>query len=715
MNKLQYIQSNTGLKPTQINNTLTLLEEGATIPFISRYRKELTQNLDEVEIANIQEKAKTFEAIENRKLFILKAIDEQGQLTPLLKTKIEKSFDIHQLEDLYLPFKSKRLTKGEKAKKAGLTSLAKLIMTQNNGDPLLAAEKFKTKDYPTADKALEGALHIIAEWINENDIVRDKLRKSFLEHGQIITKEIKSKTTIDNNKIADQKSLDKQKYRDVLEYSQRISNCPSYRLLAILRAEKEGFIRVKIEPNIDYSIQWLERFYIKSTNAYSDLVKSAISDAYKRLLQPSLETETKNYYKNLADEASIITFQKNLEKLLLAPPIGAKRCLAIDPGFRTGCKVVCLDESGKLVHNTTVYPHPPKNDKQKATAKIAQLVEMYKIQVIAIGDGTAGRETENWLKHIKFKTDVNAYVVREDGASIYSASKIAREEFPEYDVTVRGAVSIGRRVLDPLAELVKIDPKSLGVGQYQHDVNQLKLKNALDFVVESCVNKVGVNINTASKYLLSYVSGLGPKLAENIVNYREENGLFKSREDILKVPKMGAKSFEQAVGFLRIPQSKNPLDNSGVHPENYKFVEKIAKRLKKEIPELIGDNATLKSLNYDDFKDDIGIFTFNDILEELRKPGLDPRQKAKMFEFTPNIKTINDLKIGQIVNGVVTNVTDFGAFVNIGIKENGLIHKTQLSKDFVQNPIEVISIDDHITATVISLDVERKRIGLSLK
>lgn len=711
MNQVQYIKSNSTLKVDSITNTLSLFESGATIPFIARYRKEQTKNLDEVEIALIQQLSEKFSEIANRKEFILKAINEKGALSDVLKSKIDDCFDLVKLEDYYLPYKTKRLTKGEKAKKAGLSTLAKIIMKQDNGDPYHSANRFINRDYNTAELAIEGAQHIIADWINENDIVREKLRKSFLEHGQIITKEVKSK-----KELTDTQKQEKQKYREILDYTQRISNCPSYRLLAILRAEKEGFIRVKIEPNTEYTFQWLERFFTKNNNDNSDLVKGAIKDSYKRLLQPSLETETKSYYKDNADDSSIGTFAKNLEKLLLAAPIGAKSILALDPGFRTGCKVVCLDKSGKLVHNATVFPHPPKNDKSKATAKIAQLVEMYKIDVIAIGDGTAGRETENWIKHIRFNRDVRVFVVREDGASIYSASKNAREEFPDYDITVRGAVSIGRRLADPLAELVKIDPKSLGVGQYQHDVNQTKLKKSLDFVVESCVNKVGVNVNTASKYLLAYVSGLGLKLAESIVNYREENGLIQSRVELKKIPKMGAKSFEQSAGFLRVPISKNPLDNSTVHPENYKVVKEISKSLKLEVENLIANPEVLEGVNPVGFiGDNIGEYTFNDIISELKKPGVDPRKQAKIFEFTAGIKTIDDLIVGMEINGIVTNVTDFGAFVNIGIKENGLIHKTQLANEYVTNPTDFISIDQHVKAKVIQVDVERKRIGLSLK
>ena len=711
MNQLQYIQSNSTFKVESISNTLSLFLAGATIPFIARYRKEQTKNLDEVEIALIQQLAERYSDIDNRKIFILKAINEKEALTDTLKTKIDECFDLLKLEDYYLPYKTKRLTKGEKAKKHGLESLAKIIMKQDNGDPQQAANRFINKEYNTLELAIEGARHIMADWINENDIVREKLRKSFLEHSQLITKEIKSK-----KELSDIKAQEKLKFRDVLDYNQRLSNCPSYRLLAILRAEKEGFIRVKIEPNIDYTLQWLERFLCKNNNANSDLVRIAIKDAYKRLLQPSLESETKSHYKDLADESSISTFAKNLEKLLLAAPIGAKSILALDPGFRTGCKVVCLDKSGKLLHNTTVFPHPPKNDAAKASAKISQLIEMYKIDVIAIGDGTAGRETEDWIKHIRINRDVRVFVVREDGASIYSASKNAREEFPDYDITVRGAVSIGRRLADPLAELVKIDPKSLGVGQYQHDVNQVKLKKSLDFVVESCVNKVGVNVNTASKYLLAYVSGLGLKLAESIVNYREENGLIQSRSELKKIPKMGAKSFEQSAGFLRVPNSKNPLDNSAVHPENYKVVKDIAKSLKLEVINVIANTEVLEQINTTDFiGNSIGEYTFNDIVSELKKPGIDPRRQAKIFEFTSGLKSIEDLIVGMEVNGIVTNVTDFGAFVNIGLKENGLIHKTQLAHEYVTNPTDFISIDQHVKAKVIQVDIERKRIGLSLK
>ena len=635
---------------------------------------------------------------------ILTAIKGQDKLTEALQEKIENTFDLNRLEDYYLPFKQKRTSKAEKAKAAGLEGLAKLMMVQENGDPERLASRFVTDGYSSVEAALEGARFIIAEWINTNEVVREKLRDSFYNHGIISTKRIKSAED------------EKEKYKDFYENSQLIKQCPSYRLLAILRGEKEKIIRVKVSPNADYILQWLERFYVKNNNAAADQVRLAIKDAFKRLLQPQLETETKQYYKAIADEQSIKTFQKNLNKILLTPPIGAKRILAIDPGFRTGCKVVCLDESGALLHNATVYPHPPQKEQSKASSKIAQLVELYKIEAIAIGDGTAGRETERWIKKIRFNRDLKVYIVREDGASIYSASKVARAEFPEYDVTVRGAVSIGRRLSDPLAELVKIDPKSLGVGQYQHDVNQSALKIALDQVVERVVNQVGVNLNTASSHLLARVAGIGEKTAESIVTYRESNGLFKNRTALKDVPRLGNKAFEQAAGFLRVKNSGNPLDNTGVHPEQYKTVAAIAKKYKLKSDDLIENSTVLSEVESDaTMMAEVGKYTLTDLIKELKKPGLDPRRSAKLFEFTAGIHTINDLSVGMMVNGIVTNVTDFGAFVNIGIKQNGLIHKTQLSDDYVTTPTDVISLDDHVVAKVIQIDVERNRIGLSLK
>lgn len=706
MDRITFIAQQTQLATKSIKNTDALLQESATIPFISRYRKEQTGNLDEVEILNIQEAGKQYDEIVKRKAYILSVLAEKNIQDKQLIDKIQSSFDLNRLEDLYLPYKTKRKTKAEAARQAGLEGLAKIIMKQDNFDPHQEAERFVSTDYPNSTEAIEGAKYIIADWINENDIVRDRLRKSFLEHGVITSKLVKTKKD------------EADKFRDFFDFSQRLSNVPSYRLLALLRGCDEGLLRMKIEANKEYTITWLDRFFVKNSNPASEIVTEAVRDAYKRLLQPALETETKNHYKDLADDQSIHTFSKNLEKLLLAPPIGSKRVLAIDPGFKSGCKVVCLDENGTLLNNCNIYPHPPQKDIQKASAKISQLVQSYKIEVIAIGDGTAGRETEYFIKRIKFDRDLTVYIVREDGASIYSASKIAREEFPEYDVTVRGAVSIGRRLMDPLAELVKIDPKSLGVGQYQHDVNQTKLQNQLDHIVLMAVNRVGVNLNTASKYLLAYVAGLGPKLAENIIQYRTENGPFKSREALKKVPRLGDSAFQQSAGFLKIRDGINPLDNSAVHPENYKLVESEIKRVGMDLKEVIGNVELVKSLREkvaDNWKQSLGQYTLNDIFQELEKPGIDPRKKAKILEFSEQVQSISDLKIGMCLNGIVTNVTDFGAFVNIGIKENGLIHKTELSDDFVANPVDFISLYDHVTAVVVSVDIERKRIGLSLK
>lgn len=706
MTKENYVEKETGLNSRSVNKTINLLEEEATIPFIARYRKEQTNNLDEVSILNIQNALARFAEVTKRKEYVLGVLQEKGITNEELLKKINQSFDLNRIEDLYLPYKTKRKTKAEQARNAGLTGLAKIIMKQDNGDPIAAAQRFIHKDYPTTNDAIAGATFIMADWMNENEVVRDRMRSSFIEHGVLTTKLVKTKK--------DQAD----KYRDFFDFSQRLKGCPSYRLLAALRGGDEGLLRIKIEPNKEYALNWLERFFVKNNNDASTIVKGAIKDAYKRLLQPALETETKNYYKALADDQSIETFSKNLEKLMLAAPVGSKRTLAIDPGFKSGCKVVCLDENGDLLHNCNIYPHPPQKESSKASAKIFQLVQSYKIEVIAIGDGTAGRETEAFIKRVHFDRDLSVFIVREDGASIYSASKIAREEFPEYDVTVRGAVSIGRRLMDPLAELVKIDPKSLGIGQYQHDVNQTKLQNQLDHVVLMAVNKVGVNLNTASKYLLSYVSGLGPKLAENIVAYRSENGPFDSREALKKVPRLGANAFQQSAGFLRIRNGKNPLDNSAVHPENYKLVREGIRKTGLQLDEVIGQKDKVQSLKEEMTRlaeNEIGAYTLNDILAELEKPGIDPRKSAKIFQFSDQIKTIDDLKIGMKVNGIVTNVTDFGAFVNIGIKENGLIHKTQLSDEYVSQPTGYISIHDQVQVLIVSVDADRKRIGLSMK
>ena len=592
-----------------------MLHNGSTIPFIARYRKEQTNNLDEVEIALIQDLANKFKEIEKRKSYILKIIKDKNVLTESLEDRINKCWDFYKLEDYYLPYKTKRITKGERAKKAGLIGIAKTIMSQRDEDSTYYAKKYKCIDYNTTKLVIEGALHIVAEWINENEIVRERLRKSFIEHSLIITKEIKRNKNL--NFIQQQQKL---KFKDILNYSQRLSNCSSSRLLAILRAEKEGFIKIKIEPKKEYSIQWLEKFYCKNNNTNTSLVKAAINDTYKRLLQPSLETETKQLYKKIADKKAIQIFEKNLKTLLLAPPIGAKSILALDPGFKSGCKLVCLSKSGKLMYNTTIYPHPPQNNAKESAIHVTELINKYDIEAIAIGDGTAGRETEEWIKNIKINNKVKIFIVKEDGASIYSASKIGRDEFPDYDLTVRGAVSIGRRLADPLAELVKIDPKSLGIGQYQHDVNQVELKKSLDFIVESCVNRIGVNINTASKYLLSYISGLGPKLAESIVEYRETNGLLKSKEELKKAPKMGKKAFEQSAGFIKVPNSKNILDNSFVHPENYNSIQNIAKDLNVDVNELITNTALMNKLDINNYTNEhIGYHTLTAIINELKK------------------------------------------------------------------------------------------------
>lgn len=699
-----YISKSLNVNVDSVLSVLDLANSGASIPFMARYRKELTGNLDEVQIERILKSATYYTEIENRKKFILNAIKDQNSLNDKLEREIKETFDLNVLEDLYLPFKKKRKTKAEVAKKNGLSGLAKLIMTQKHDDLKGICQSFIKGDIISSQLAIEGAESIIIEWIIENQVVRSKLRKSFREFGTLSTKQIKNS------------SDESGKFKDFYDFSQSAVKCPSYRFLAILRGESEAILKVKLQPNSEYNLTWLNRLFIKADNSASEVVKKAIEKAYKKSLVPSLEVEAKSYFKKLADEKSIVNFTKNLYQILLSPPVGAKRVLAIDPGFRTGCKVVCLSENGDLLHNTTIFPHPPQKEKSKAISKLAQLVEIYNIEAIAIGDGTAGRETENLVKHIVFKKPPLAFVVREDGASIYSASKVAREEFPDYDITVRGAVSIGRRLCDPLAELVKIDSKSLGVGQYQHDVNQTKLKESLDLTVEKVVNRIGVNLNTASKYLLSYVSGIGPKLAESIVTYRTELGPFKNRESLKKVPRLGEKVYEQAAGFLRIKSSDNPLDNSSVHPENYKVVNGIASQYNLSINELIGNHDVLdRVLLNSEIKEKIGEFTLKDIVSELKKPGVDPRLKASIFKFSDGIRAMSDLRIGMEVNGIITNVTDFGAFVNIGIKVNGLIHKTEIAHTFVEHPTDHLSIDQQVTAKVILLEPERNRIGLSLK
>lgn len=699
MNKITFIEQLTSISKRSIENTIQLLSDGATVPFISRYRKEMTGNLDEVQIAQIRDESKKFDDLIVRQQSVLKAIDEQGKLTPELTEKISSCFDPVLLEDLYLPYKQRKETKGDKARKAGLEPLAKQIMAQRGGDPFYLASKFVKGEISDEEMAIEGATHIIAEWVNENLTMRSKLRNLFQKRAVLSSKLVKGK------------EAEADKYKDYFDFSEPLYKTASHRFLALYRANREGLLKLKVQPDKEEALEQLNRFFVKGTDELANIVERACADSYKRLLLPSLENETINEFKEKADKEAIKIFSSNLRQLLLAPPLGSKRILAIDPGFRTGCKVVCIDEYGELLTNTTIFPHPPQKESAPAKAKIAQLVESYKIDAIAIGDGTAGRETEHFIKHIGFSKEVEVYVVREDGASIYSASSIARKEFPNFDVTVRGAVSIGRRLMDPLAELVKIDPKSVGVGQYQHEVNQTLLKNALDDVVISSVNTVGVDLNTASPYLLSYVSGLGQSLAENIVDYRSENGAFKSRSELKKVKRLGEKAFEQAAGFLRIRNAENPLDDSSVHPESYKQVEAIAKKLNVNLNELIGNTRLLDSIAKTDFET-MDSYTFNDIIKELKKPGRDPRKLAKVLEFDSTIRTIEDLKIGMELKGIVTNITAFGAFVNIGIKENGLIHKSQLADVYVEDPAKFIALHEHVDVRVMEVDIARKRVGL---
>lgn len=705
MQLLTYIKQQTQLSSKSIENTISLLNEDATIPFISRYRKEMTGNLDELQIGEIVKYKETFEALEKRKKAILKALEEQNVLTSALEEKVINSKDLIALEDLYLPFKKKRKTKAETARLQGLEPLAKMIMSQRVNDLEYTASKYINNDVESIEEALEGARFIIAEWINERTDIRNNIRYQFERFAQISSKEIKSKTS-------DEKA---QKFKDYFDWSESLNRIPSHRLLAILRAESEGFIRIKLEIDNERALHKMEDRIIRSNNECVQHLQLAINDAFKRLLLPSLSNEALSIAKEKADDAAITVFAKNLKQLLLGAPLGEKRVLAIDPGFRSGCKVVCLNEQGDLLHNETIFPHAPQNQSFDAIKKISSLAEAYQIEAIAIGNGTASRETEQLIKKIHFKNSIDVFVVSEAGASIYSASKIARDEFPNYDVTVRGAVSIGRRLQDPLAELVKIDAKSIGVGQYQHDVDQTKLKKALDTTVESCVNTVGVNINTASESLLSYVSGIGPKLAENIVQYRNENGAFNSRNDIKKVPRLGGKAYEQAAGFLRIKNAKNPLDDSGVHPESYAVVDKMANDLNSKVDDLIGNKEILKKINLQNYiSETIGLPTLKDIIKEIEKPGIDPRAKAKAFSFDKNLKSIADLRIGQLLPGIVNNITNFGCFVDIGIKESGLIHVSNLSDTFVKDVNTIVSLQQQIVVKVLEVDVVRKRIQLAL-
>ena len=687
-----------------VENTIKLLDEGATIPFISRYRKEATGALDEVQIAEIKSLNDKFIELEKRKQTVLSSIEEQEKLTPELKKRIENCWDSIELEDIYLPYKPKRQTRAEMARKRGLEPLAQWLMLQQSGSVEEKAKQFITEEIPDSDTALKGACDIIAEWVNEDEKARQMVRNIFAREAEITAKVIKGKEE------------DGEKYWDYFDFSALISRCPSHRILAIRRGEAEGFLRVSISPDDDKCLDKLVPRYAKNDTEAADYIENAVEDSYKRLLKPSIETEFANLSKEKADETAISVFAENLRQLLLAPPLGQKRILGVDPGYRTGCKLVCLDEQGNLQHNETIYPHPPQNEFSKSASKVSKLVSTYKIDAIAIGNGTASRETERFIANIRYDKEVKVFVVSENGASVYSASKTAREEFPDYDVTVRGAVSIGRRLSDPLAELVKIDPKSIGVGQYQHDVDQSKLKRSLDQTVESCVNLVGVNLNTASKHLLMYVSGLGESLAQNIVNYRAENGAFRSRKELKKVPRLGEKAFEQCAGFLRIPDAENPLDNSAVHPESYVVVEKMAKDLKCSVAELINNKSLIDTIDINRYKTEtVGTETLTDILQELEKPGRDPRTKVKMLEFDENIRTIADVKEGMVLNGIVTNVTNFGCFVDFGIKENGLVHISELADRFVSNPTDVVSLHQHVKVRVLSIDLERKRIQLSMR
>lgn len=703
----QMIAAELKLPAHRIANTLKLLQGGATIPFISRYRKEATGGLDEVQIGDIQTRYEKLCELSKRKETVLSTIEEQGKLTPELKARISACWNATELEDIYLPFKPKRKTRAEAARAKGLEPLALLLMMQKENNLAAKVRNFVKGEVKDEEDALKGARDILAEQISEDERSRNLMRNQFQRQAIIQSKVVKGKE-------AEEASA---KYRDYFDFCEPLKKCSSHRLLALRRGESEGVLKVTIFPeDEDMGNERLQRLFVRANNACAHQVEEAITDAYKRLLKPAIETEFAALSKEKADEEAIRVFAENLRQLLLAPPLGQKRVMGIDPGFRTGCKVVCLDAQGTLLHNEAIYPHPPKSEYAQAARKIVKLVEQYKIEAIAIGNGTASRETEQFVTSQRYDREVQVFVVSEDGASIYSASKTAREEFPDYDVTVRGAVSIGRRLMDPLAELVKIDAKSIGVGQYQHDVDQTKLKASLDQTVESCVNLVGVNVNTASKHLLTYVSGLGPTLAQNIVDYRTENGPFESRRQLLKVPRMGAKAYEQCAGFLRIPQAKNPLDNSAVHPESYPIVEQMAKDLNCTVADLIKDKELRSKINLKKYvTDTVGLPTLTDILQELDKPGRDPRQKIQVFEFDKNVRTLDDLQEGMELPGIVTNITNFGCFVDIGIKENGLVHVSQLADRFVSNPADVVRIHQHVRVKVMSIDHERKRIQLTMK
>ncbi len=704
MDPVQFLAGKTGIEPEYIRNLIALTEEGATIPFIARYRKERTGNMDEVKIAELREMYCRFQELEKRKASVMETIRQQEKLTDRLEQQIRECGDLQTLEDIYLPFKPKRQTRAAKAREKGLEPLAAILMKQENGDVEGRAARFVKGEVKDEAEALQGARDIIAEWVNESEAARSRTRRQVEREAFVWAKVVKGK------------EKEGEKYADYFDFREPLKRCPSHRMLAIRRGEAEGILKVGVEINDGQALEGLERIFVKNDNDASEQVKVAVKDAYKRLLFPSVESENLFLFKQKADEEAIRVFAENLRQLLLAPPLGNKRVLGIDPGFRTGCKVVCLDETGQLLHNETIYPHPPHGAYKQAATKVVQMVATYNIQAIAIGNGTAGRETESFIQNLRYDRKVQVFVVSENGASVYSASKIAREEFPEYDVTVRGAVSIGRRLMDPLAELVKIDPKSIGVGQYQHDVDQVKLKETLDRVVESCVNQVGVNVNTASKYLLTYVSGLGPVLAENIVEYIRENGKVKSRDELKKVKRMGAKAFEQCAGFLRIEEAENPLDNSSVHPESYYMVERIARDFGVSVKDLIGNEELCSRIDPAKYTDDkTGLLTLKDIIEELKKPGRDPRRMARVFSFAEGITRIEDLQEGMVLPGIVTNITNFGAFVDVGVHQDGLVHISEIADRYISNPAEVLCLHQQVRVKVIQVELERKRIGLSIR
>lgn len=689
-----------------VDNTLELLDSGCTIPFISRYRKERTGGLDEVQITQICELNERMKETAKRKETIIKTISEQGKLTPELEKRINECWEPEVLEDIYMPYKPKRRTRAQVARENGLEPLATIIMLQRDNAPETTARKFINENVKSEEDAIKGALDIIAENVSEDERSRSQLRNAFRRGAIITSKVIKSKADTD----------EAAKYSDYFDFSEPLKRCSSHRLLAMRRGEKDGILRVSISADDEECVEKLKRLFVRGYGRCSTLVGEAVADSFKRLLKPSIETEFATMSKENADGDAIAVFAENLRQLLLAAPLGQKRVMGIDPGFRTGCKVVCLDEQGNLLHHEAIFPHPPRNEQIEASTQIKEMVKKYGVEAIAIGNGTASRETDRFVKTLGLADSIQVFTVSEDGASVYSASKTAREEFPDKDVTVRGAVSIGRRLMDPLAELVKIDPKSIGVGQYQHDVDQAKLKKSLDLTVESCVNSVGVNLNTASKHLLTYVSGLGPTLAQNIIDYRTANGAFSSRSQLLKVPRLGPSAFEQSAGFLRIPDAKNPLDNTAVHPESYKIVEKMAKDCGCSVAELIKDKDKRKSIRLDRYvSEKVGMPTLTDIMAELEKPGRDPREQLEEFEFDPNVSTPDDLVEGMVLPGIVTNITNFGAFVDIGVHQDGLVHISQLADRYVSDPTQVVKLHQHVMVKVIEVDRRRNRISLSMK